>query len=310
MRSRIDLKLLLAGYGAIALFFGSLALYAAIKGPLPPTVYATVTVPVDIVTPPPESELPKADALPAPPPKTAPNGKSGAKPFDKTDKRPRIAIVITGLGPSPQIVHAAIDHLPPEISLAFLPFAADTDSLAEQARVAGHEILLDIPMEPSSYPDDDPGPQSLMTANSDAENLKRLDWNLARASGYVGVVNFMGSRFTTAEVKLAPVLTVLHDKGLLVVDTRANPLTAVPGLARELKVPYAVADLDIDAMASRDAIDQNLAKLEDIARKDGKAVGVAGVYPVTFERLAEWARSLPSKGIALAPISATVTSPK
>ena len=327
MRKRIDFRLLLVGYGMIALVIGGLAVWAAIEGPLPPPAYASVTVPIDIVTPPPESDLPAQPgsgppgappgALPVPPPAAPPPalskatapGAASMRPFDKSDARPRIAIVITGLGPSPQSAHAAIE-LPPEVSLAFLPSSAETPPLAEQARVAGHEILLDVPMEPSNYPDDDPGPEALMLNNSDTENLKRLDWNLGRVASYAGVINFMGSRFTTAEVKLAPVLSELHDKGLIIVDTRDNPLTSVPGLARELKVPYAVADITIDAQAARDSIDQNLAKLEDIARKNGKATGVAGTYPVTFERLSEWARSLPSKGIALAPVSAVVMAPK
>jgi polysaccharide deacetylase 2 family uncharacterized protein YibQ len=309
MRQRLNLRLLLGGYAVIALIIGGLATWAALAGPPPPAILASVTVPIDVITPPPESDLPKPDMLGAPP-KPPADGMSARKPFDKTDPRPRIAIVVTELGPSHAEALNAIDHLPPEISLAFLPYATETEALSDEARLGGHEILLDVPMEPAGYPDDDPGPEALLTGNSDGENLKRLDWNLSRTSGYVGIVNFMGSRFTGSEAKLTPIMQQLHDRGLLIVDTRTNPLTAVPGLARELKVPYVVADSEIDATASRDAIDNNLAKLEDIAHKQGKAVGVAGTYPVTFERLAEWAKSLPDKGIALAPVSAVVSSPQ
>jgi polysaccharide deacetylase 2 family uncharacterized protein YibQ len=309
MRFRPDLKLLLGGYGVIALILGGAAVWAALAGPPAPPVLASVTVPIDIITPPAEADLPKEGLL-GPPPNPPADGLSARKPFDRNDPRPRIAILVTDLGPSRSVAEAAIDRLPPEMSLAFLPFAVETEALADQARLSGHEILLDVPMEPADYPDDDPGPEALMTGNSDAENLKRLNWNLERASGYVGIVNFMGSRFTSSEAKLTPVLNQLHDRGLLIVDTRVNPLTAVPALARELKVPYAVADADIDMTASRDAIDANLARLEDIAHKQGHALGVASIYPVTFERLAEWAKSLPDKGIVLAPVSAVVTSPK
>jgi polysaccharide deacetylase 2 family uncharacterized protein YibQ len=306
----VDVKVLAYGYLVMGVLVAAVVAWLALAGPAAtPSVADSITVPIEIITPPPESELASQDALPAPPQPPA-NGTASAKPFDTADKRPRIGIIITELGPSATAVETAIMHLPPEISFAFLPFSNDTDALAGKSRVAGHEILLDIPMEPATFPEDDPGPDALMTTVSDTENIRRFNWDLARASGYVGIVNFMGSRFTASEEKLQPIFTTLHAQGLLVVDTRANPLTAVPTLAAEMKVPFAVADLTIDSSASRDAIDANLARLEQIATQKGRALGIAGTYPITFERLAQWSKSLSAKGIALAPVSAIVTTPK
>ena len=305
----VDIRLLLTGIGLVLAVFGGLAAWAAIAGAPKPMEGPSITVPLDVIAPDAETPSARQDAVLLPAPK-APGAEAGIKPFDPSDIRPRIAIVITELGLSRQSTEAAIAKLPPEVTLAFLPFTPDTDALAAQARAAGHEILLDVPMEPANYPEDDPGPEALMTNVADAENLKRLGWNLARTAGYAGVVNYMGSRFVTADAKLTPVLSALHDHGLLFVDTHSNPLSSVGGLARELKVPYAAADIILDAAASRDAIDQALTKLEGIARGRGKAVGIAGTYPVTFERLAEWTKSLGAKGIALAPITAVVTAPK
>ncbi len=231
-------------------------------------------------------------------------------PFDMTDKRPRIALLITELGPSVATAESAITHLPPQVSMAFLAFSQDAADLAKEAHEAGHEVLLDVPMEPATYPDDDPGPSALMTTASDTENVRRINLNLQRTQDYVGIVNFMGSRFTSSQEKMKPVFSVLLQHDLLMVDTRANALTVVPTLAQEMKLPYAIADLTVDAEPSREAIDRNLAQLEQIARTKGKALGIAGAYPVSFERISEWSKSLAAKGLALVPVSAIATMPK
>ena len=272
--SRFDRRLLIWGYLAIAASLLATIGFLAIAGAPPPQTVASVTVPVEIIASKAQDDTPASDALPAPP-KGPPNGMQSARPFNGDDKRPRIAVLITELGPSRGTADAAIQHLPPDVSLAFLPFPGDVEDMVNSARVAGHEVLLDVPMEPAGYPDNDPGPDALMTTASDSENLRRLNHNLGRAHGYVGIVNFMGSRFTTAQEKLTPIFSALHQRDLLVADTRANALTAVPSLAKELKIPYAVADLVIDAQASRDSIDAALAQLEIIARANGKAFGVA-----------------------------------
>ena len=53
--------------------------------------------------------------------------------------------------------------LPPAVTLAFAPYGAEPGKLVERARSLGHEVLLQIPLEPFDYPDNDPGPQTLQT---------------------------------------------------------------------------------------------------------------------------------------------------
>src|SRR4029077_1070172 len=62
--------------------------------------------------------------------------------------RPRIALVIGGLGLNDQATTRAITKLPGEVSLAFAPYGANLKVQAAKAREAGHEILLQMPMEP------------------------------------------------------------------------------------------------------------------------------------------------------------------
>jgi uncharacterized protein len=232
-----------------------------------------------------------------------------AKPFDRTDRRPRIAIVIVGLGLAVPDTRAAIERLPASMTLAFNPYAADLPDWLQRARGAQHEVVLTVPMEPVDYPREDPGPQTLLTALTPRQNLDRLEWTMGRAAGYVGLTNLMGSRFLAAATELRPILEVIKGRGLLFLETRAANQTAVAVLAQELALPEAVSDRDLDGTLSPAGIDQALAELEPIARRKGSAIGTGSPYPLTIDRLAAWAGGLESKGLVLAPLSAVIAPP-
>jgi polysaccharide deacetylase 2 family uncharacterized protein YibQ len=231
------------------------------------------------------------------------------RPFDHTDKRPRIAVIITGLGPSGAVTDAAINDLPGAVTLSFDPYTRRLNEWIERARAAGHEILLAVPMEPVDYPRQDPGPFTLLTSLSAGDNLERLDWALSRVTGYVGLTNMMGSRFTTSERDLAPIFEELKKRGLMFVDGRASEQSVAGSLAKSMSLPRVVADSALDGEQTADAIDRRLAGLEALARRNGAALGMGFAYPVTIERVAAWAKTLEAKTLALAPASALATSP-
>ncbi|MEE8189599.1 MAG: divergent polysaccharide deacetylase family protein [Kiloniellales bacterium] len=243
-------------------------------------------------------------ALP-PPPEALPLWRRNSQPFDEKDARPRIAVVLTGLGLSSAGTEAAIKQLPAAVTLSFTPYSRKLNQWIALARVNGHEVMLDLPMEPTSYPQDDPGPRALLTALSSRQNLERLRWTLDRATGYVGVATVMGSRFTASKQHLTPVLKALKDRGLLFLDNRASEESIAGALASEIGLPWAVNDRALDrAQASRVAIDARLVQIETIARAEGTAVAMGRPYPVTIERLRVWTKELEAQGFALVPISA------
>jgi uncharacterized protein len=263
--------------------------------PAPPQPETAATSPAPAATPEP--------AAPAATPAALPAWKRYARPFPAGDTRPRIAIVVTGLGLKEDYTLSAIERLPPEVTLSFSPYARRLPEFMQAARKAGHEVLLDLPMEPRTYPNDDPGPQALLTSVDGAENQRRLDWVLSRGAEYVGVATYMGSRFTADAEKLRPVLQTLASRGLLFLDSRYGADTAGPTIAAELKMPRAANDRFLDSEPSRAAIDARLEQLERQAKAKSPVVAMALPYPVTIDRVSAWAQSLAAKGIALAPIS-------
>ncbi len=229
-----------------------------------------------------------------------------ARPFVDPLNRPRIAIVMSEMGMSESATKTAIQKLPGSITLSFNPYARELQGWIEQARAAGHEVLLQLPMEPFGYPNNDPGPHSLLISLTDKENLNRLEWMLGRFTGYSGVTNQMGSRFTSSILDVEPILKVLKSRGLIFLDGRTSAKSVAGKVAAQLGMPVAINNRFLDNKADRANIDARLADLERIARYTGTAIGVAYPYPVTMERLAVWAQTLNRKGFVLAPVSATV----
>jgi polysaccharide deacetylase 2 family uncharacterized protein YibQ len=243
----------------------------------------------------------------------------GLKPFTvyaadadrtKAAKMPVIAIVVGGLGVGAAKTADAIMKLPPAVTLAFTPYGADPAKLTERARAQRHEILLQVPMEPFDYPDNDPGPQTLLTTLTPEQNIDRLYWHLSRFQGYAGIANFMGARFTATDAVMQPVIREAAKRGLGYLDDGSSPRSAAPSLTASQSMPFAKADFTIDAVPTSAEIDRTLVKLETLAKERGLAVGIASALPISIERLAAWIKTLDSRGIMLVPLTTAMLKSK
>jgi len=235
-----------------------------------------------------------------------------AAPADqaKVVKMPVISIVIGGLGVGAAKTTDAIMKLPAAVTLAFTPYGSDPTKLAERARAQRHEILLQIPMEPYDYPDNDPGPQTLLATLGTEQNLDRLLWHLGRMQGYVGIANFMGARFVATDAAMQPIIREASRRGLAYFDDGSAPRSVAPALAQSQALPFAKGDVAIDAVPTAGEVDRALAKLEDIARERGFAVGTASALPVSIERIAAWTKGLEGRGVLLVPLTSVMLKSK
>jgi polysaccharide deacetylase 2 family uncharacterized protein YibQ len=197
----------------------------------------------------------------------------------------------------------AIAKLPGLVTLAFAPYGQELEKQTAAARAEGHEIMLQIPMEPFDYPDNDPGPHTLTARGKPRENLDRLHWAMGRFTGYIGVVNFMGAKLTADEAALSPILREIGSRGLAFLDDGSSSRSVASAVAASAQMPAARADVVVDGTPHADAIDKELARLEEMAKKRGFAIGTASALPLTVDRIARWARALEAKNIQLVPVS-------
>jgi polysaccharide deacetylase 2 family uncharacterized protein YibQ len=244
-------------------------------------------------------------------PKIARNGKKPwlvyARPVSNkvlASGSPKVAIVLGGLGLNRQLTDQAIKEMPGEITLAFAPYGKKLQRQVNKAREQGHEVMLQLPMEPFGYPAVDPGPKTLLVKDGADATIKNLRWHMSRFSGYVGVVNYLGARFTSDGDGIGHVLSDINKRGLIYLDDGSSKRSVVPSLGQVMGAPVQVNDIIIDNEVTFNAITAQLAKLEQQAEANGFAIGFGSGLSLTMDALNTWTRDLRSRNIILVPVSA------
>lgn len=243
-------------------------------------------------------------------------GAGGLRPFDAYARPssppavplPRIAIIVGGIGINRTGTEQALSVLPGEITLALAPYGSNLPGWAAQARQAGHEILLQIPLEPFDFPTTDPGEHTLLVDDPVTVNLDRLAWLMSQFESYAGVVTYAGGRFTADESALRPFVQELGGRGLMLVDDGASARSRTADVAVGI-TPFARADLVLDAVVDATAIANRLAQIETIARDRGFAIASASAFPVTIEAIRAWSATARSRGFQLVPVTALAVDP-
>jgi polysaccharide deacetylase 2 family uncharacterized protein YibQ len=250
-----------------------------------------------------EAALRPPPALP-PPSAAKPAWLRYAVPAPPTGNRPLVAIVFDDLGLDRARTTEAI-RLRGPLTMSFMTYASDLAEQTEAARRAGHELFLHVPMEAVDR-HADPGPHGLFTALSREENLARLRWGLGRVTGFVGINNHMGSKFTSDAHSMIPVMEELRARGLVFLDSRTSPSSAGVRLAVAYGVPHAARDVFLDDDQAPTAIAKQLARIEQVARQRGSAIAIGHPHDTTIAALRPWLPLVAEIGLALVPVSTVV----
>lgn len=270
------------------------------------------------------SSFAAGDGLPpAPDPRLVENGRfgplpkigaNGDRPFEVyrrhatiDDSRPKIALVVTGMGLNEDVTRAAVAELPADVTFAFAPIGANLWDQVAEARQAGHEVLLQVPMEPLATDGGGVWPHELTAAASAARNIENLRWSMSRFPGYFGIMNFLGSKLMADRSAVTPIFAEIAGRGLGFIDDGTAPESLAPAIAATLQMPTARADISLDA-GGAEGMDASLATLESLSRSHGAALGVAAGLPATIDRLKQFTGELAESGFDLVPAS-TLASP-
>ncbi|MBI2718673.1 MAG: divergent polysaccharide deacetylase family protein [Rhizobiales bacterium] len=244
-------------------------------------------------------------------PKIGPNGKTPAEAYAQitpmaitASDQPKIAILLGGMGLNAKLTQKAIRQLPGDVSFAFAPYGSGLQDQVNKARAQGHEVMLQLPMEPMGYPANDPGPNTLLAEALPDDNLKALHWNMSRFAGYIGITNYMGARFLSNPQSFQPVAAELRARGLLFLEDANVEMSATAAVAQVTGLKSRHAEMTIDANPDAKSIRAALAALEAEARKSGVAIGTGSGLEITIDTVADWAAQLESRGILLIPVSA------
>ena len=222
----------------------------------------------------------------------------------------RVVLIVGGMGVSQSATQQAIKMLPPSVVLAFAPYGNSLDRWMQAARKDGHELLLQLPMEPFGYPQNSPGPRTLVSNVSDDENIANLHWAMSRITNYVGVMNYQGAKILAEPDALKPIFDEIADRGLLFVDDGSASGSRSKLAAARSILPYASAHIQIDSKRTRQDIAKQVEALVAEAKRTGLAIGFSNGFPETISMLAEFAGKANQIGVEITPVSAIVTDPE
>lgn len=222
----------------------------------------------------------------------------------------RVVIIVGGLGLSQTGTQEAIRKLPGEVTLGFAPQGNSLGRWMQAARQSGHELVMQVPLEPFDYPKVDPGRNTLTVDAPPDEMLKNLRWALSRTTNYTGVMNYMGARFSADPAAMQTMLAELGKRGLLYFDDGTSARSAAPEVALKNGVAFAAGDGVIDGVRDRGEILKKLDDLERTARAKGFAIGTGSAFDETVDAVASWVTEAKKRGIEIVPISAVVADPE
>ncbi|EME71745.1 skin secretory protein xP2 precursor [Paramagnetospirillum caucaseum] len=236
-------------------------------------------------------------------PVPSPDGKQPwqvyARPWSGPADRGKVAVVVMDMGLDKVATEAAIAKLPPEVTLAFSPYAQGLDKWVKKARDFGHEVMMVLPADSGGSQPRDPGPLGMTDTMPPESNLARLEGVMSRGAGYTGVIS-LGDRFAASE-QMVQTLGKLREHGLLYVGPGAAPADRTPALSPVT----AVADADL----FREAIEMRLNQASIAARTKGKALVVIHPRPLSYDRLLPWLNDFDGQKLVIVPVSTLVQPP-
>lgn len=219
-------------------------------------------------------------------------------------RKPMIAIVIDDMGLD-RVHSARAVRLPPAVVLSYLPYSSNIAQQTDAAKKAGHELMLHLPMQPERKTAD-PGPGYLGVEMAPLALHERVMKNLESFTGYVGVNNHMGSKFTKDRDGLAIVMAALAEKKLMFLDSRTAPGSVAEKVAREHGMQSTHRDVFLDDDTAPAAVAKSLIQVEQVARRAGAAIAIGHPKDVTLAALEKWLPSLAAKGYELVPVSQVI----
>jgi polysaccharide deacetylase 2 family uncharacterized protein YibQ len=220
--------------------------------------------------------------------------------------KPKIAIIIDDVGVDLRGSERAI-KLPPAITLSFLPYAVRLREQAKEAREDGHELMLHMPMEPLGH--EDPGPGALLVDLPMRDLQQRFETALASFTGFDGVNNHMGSKFTAYPEGMGMVVDELQQRHLFYLDSKTSAQSIGKQIALAHGLPTIGRDVFLDDDQSADAIRTQLEATEHMAQHKGYAVAIGHPHAATMDVLAAWIPDAERRGFELVPVHSLIKVP-
>ncbi len=213
-----------------------------------------------------------------------------------------IAIVIDDLGQDVKQAREVLS-LPGNVTLAVMPGLSQSKKIAEAAIQKNHEVLIHLPMEYRSK-NGKPAPGMLRSDMTPLQFLTTVSDDVESVPGAVGINNHEGSALTENKEAMKFLMAELKARNLMFLDSFTSAKSVAYATAREFGLKTGKRDVFLDNEGDNPAyIRKQLDELADIARKNGKAIGIGHPHPATIGELRKWLAETDQQGIDIVPVS-------
>jgi polysaccharide deacetylase 2 family uncharacterized protein YibQ len=214
------------------------------------------------------------------------------------------AIIIDDIGYDGGRLTGRLLALKQTLNLSVIPGTPHGRKAAEDAFRREFPVLLHLPMEPSNYPKENPGPWGVYTGQSDAVIKEKVEKAVAWVPHAEGMNNHMGSRATTDARVMADVMAIAGKTGFYFVDSKTSPRSSavITAAAKKAKVASAGRDVFLDNVATEAAVTERLKELARMAKRRGYAVAIGHPREATVAALEKMLPELEAQGIEFVPV--------
>lgn len=214
----------------------------------------------------------------------------------------KIALVIDDFGYAYNDLARKFIFYPKPLTLAILPGQKATSAVARDARLAGREVLVHMPMEPLDEKFSDEG--YTLLSGQDAGTIRlRVRAALAQIPQALGINNHQGSRVTADRAMMKVVMAELKRQNKLFIDSRTSAASVALKVAREQGVRAAANQLFIDAEDDTDFITAQMNKAAKLAGEQGEVIAIAHMRKRTLKVLERMIPDLEQQGIRFVYLS-------
>lgn len=219
------------------------------------------------------------------------------------DKITELSIVIDDFGYFSGPLLDEFLALNKSITFAILPDLSYSEEVMQKAYNQGRETIIHVPMEPETYPKDDPGKNAIYVDLTENEIKKRMKKFIKQLPLCVGVNNHMGSLATQHEYVMRPVLEILKANDMCFFDSRTSAKSVAYTLAEDMEVPTCQRDIFLDSGEYSDRVTAKTENILDLASRKDKIIAITHARKSSLEELKQILKNLEGDNIKIVPIS-------
>ena len=179
-----------------------------------------------------------------------------------------------------------------------------------RAADTGHESMIHIPMEPISYPKNNPGTNAIYVHQSKKEIVRKLEHFIRQLPLCIGANNHMGSLVTTDENVMEIVLQVIKDNNMFFVDSRTSNSSIAYDVAKRMMVPTFKSSIFLDTPdVSKKTMKTKLEQLKNLGKSREKILVITHcATKERYEYLKEFIIRIEKMDFEIVPVSKLFTS--